>query len=346
MSESTTAGQVNRIGRTKKDYQGGPTTMCKGCGHDRISESIVQAAFHLGLESHMVAKMSGIGCSSKTPAYFLGRAYGLNATHGRMPSYATGAHIANQDLITFGVSGDGDTASIGMGQFVHLIRRNSKMVYIVENNGVYGLTKGQFSATADKESPTKRGLHPTEEAIDLCALALELGCGFVARSFSGDKKQLTPLIEAAFSHNGTAFLDVISPCVTFNNHDASTKSYTHQRNHDVHYHDPTFVPHFEPIDVDYEEGTTERVTLHDGSRLLLHKLEKFYKPSDRNAAMHRLAETRSRGEVLTGLIYINNQLPTLLDTLNLTKKPLATLTEAELRPSRETLAEINQRYRV
>lgn len=346
MTKSASTAKTNRVGFTKKNYEGVPSTMCKGCGHDRISEAVVMASFQLGLEPHRVIKMSGIGCSSKTPAYFLGSAYGLNSTHGRMPSFATGAHLANHGLTSIGVSGDGDTASIGMGQFVHLIRRNSKMVYIVENNGVYGLTKGQFSATADRGSPSKRGEFPQEEPIDLCSLAIELGCGFVARSFSGDKKQLVPLLESAFSYNGLAFIDVISPCVTFNNHDASTKSYTYHREHDVHFHDPSFVPHFEHIDIDYEAGDAQDVTLHDGSRLVLKKLDEFYDPSDQDAAQHNLLITRRQKQVLTGLIYVNTEKPTLMDSLSLTGTPLAFLTEKELRPSPDELAKLNRRYRI
>ncbi|MEE2889004.1 MAG: thiamine pyrophosphate-dependent enzyme, partial [Planctomycetota bacterium] len=223
------APATNALGLTKAEYKGVPSTMCKGCGHDRISEAIIQASYDLGVDARTIIKMSGIGCSSKTPAYFLSQSMGINSTHGRMPSFATGAHVANASMTPVGVSGDGDTASIGMGQFVHMIRRNPKLVYIVENNGVYGLTKGQFSATADRESPSKRGAFPREESIDLCGMALELGSTFVARSFSGDKKQLVPLLKAALSFEGVAFIDVISPCVTFNNHEGSTKSYTHQK---------------------------------------------------------------------------------------------------------------------
>ena len=340
------APATNRIGLTKKDYGGAPSTMCKGCGHDRISDSIIQAAYRTGLEAHTIVKMSGIGCSSKTPAYFLGRAFGLNATHGRMPSFATGCHLANADLTPLSVSGDGDTASIGMGQFVHLIRRNPKMVYIVENNGVYGLTKGQFSATADLESPSKRGQYPTEAPIDLCTLAIDLGATFVARAFSGDRKQLTPLLEAALSHDGLAFLDVISPCVTFNNHDTSTKSYTYLKEHEVHYHDPTFVPHFEHIDVDYEPGTAHEVTLHDGSKLVLNKLDDAYDATDSDAALAALRKTRKAEQVLTGLLYINTDTPTLRDTLTMDERPLASLGEADLRPSKEKLDAFNAAHRV
>jgi len=344
VSDTPSAPKTNRIGLTKSEYGGRPSTMCKGCGHDRVSEAIVQAAFELGLRAENLIKMSGIGCSSKTPAYFIGRALGLNSTHGRMPSFATGAHVANRTLTALGVSGDGDTASIGMGQFVHLVRRNARMVYIVENNGVYGLTKGQFSATADRNSPNKRGARPTEEAIDLCGLALELGAGFVARSFSGDKKQLVPILEAALSYDGLAFIDVISPCVTFNNHEASTKSYTYQKEHDVHFHDPTYIPSYEPIDIDYPEGEALDVRLHDGSHLLLRKLGTDYDPTDRHAAIRTIDDTRTREEVLTGIIYIDTARPSLVRALSMTEVPLAELGEAELRPSPETLAKTMQGY--
>jgi 2-oxoglutarate/2-oxoacid ferredoxin oxidoreductase subunit beta len=344
-SEAPSAPKTNRLGLTKDQYGGAPSTMCKGCGHDRISEAVIQAAFEIGLDAKQLIKMSGIGCSSKTPAYFIGRALGLNSTHGRMPSFATGAHVANRSMTALGVSGDGDTASIGMGQFVHLVRRNARMVYIVENNGVYGLTKGQFSATADRSSPSKRGAHPTEEAIDLCGLALELGCGFVARSFSGDKKQLVPLLEAALSYDGLAFIDVISPCVTFNNHDTSTKSYTYIKEHDVHFHDPTYVASFEHIDIDYAQGDAVDVKLHDGSRLVLRKLDKEYDPTNRAEAARVLGETRSRGEVLTGMIYITTDKPTLISGAKLTKTPLAMLGEKELRPSKQALAKLMATYR-
>ncbi|MGE3965820.1 MAG: 2-oxoacid:ferredoxin oxidoreductase subunit beta [Planctomycetota bacterium] len=345
MSDIAPATKTNRLGLTKDAYEGSASTMCKGCGHDRISEAVIEAAFRSGLQANEVIKMSGIGCSSKTPAYFLGSSFGFNSTHGRMPSFTTGAHVANPTLLPIGVSGDGDTASIGIGQFVHMVRRNPRALYLVENNGVYGLTKGQFSATADRESPSKRGAHPTESPIDLCALAIQLGCGFVARSFSGDKKQLIPLLQAAFVHNGLAFIDVISPCVTFNNHDESTKSYTYHKEHEVHFHDPHFVPSFDPIDVDYDAGTTEQVRLHDGSRLLLTKLGTDYDPRDRVNALRQLAETHGRGEVLTGLIHFHGELPTLVETLSLGAKPLAALGEAELRPSREAFDQILAQFR-
>ncbi len=345
MSDTPIAPNTNRLGLTKSEYGGMPSTMCKGCGHDRISEAVIQAAYDLGLDARNLIKMSGIGCSSKTPAYFIGKAFGLNSTHGRMPSFATGAHVANRDLVPLGVSGDGDTASIGMGQFVHLLRRNARMVYIVENNGVYGLTKGQFSATADRSSPSKRGAHPTEEAIDLCGLALELGAGFVARSFSGDKKQLVPLLKSALSYDGLAFIDVISPCVTFNNHEASTKSYTYQKEHDVHFHDPTYVASFEHIDVEYDEGETRDVRLHDGSHLLLRKIDRDYDPTDRYAASRVIDESRSKGEVLTGMIFIDIAKTSLVSSMEMTKTPLAMLEEPELRPSRSALEKVLAGYR-
>ena len=336
---------TNRIGLSKADYKGVPSTMCKGCGHDRISEAVIQAAYDLGLKAEEVIKMSGIGCSSKTPAYFLGRAFGLNSTHGRMPSFATGAHVANHHFTAVGVSGDGDTASIGIGQFVHLVRRNPRLLYIVENNGVYGLTKGQFSATADIESPSKRGLFPREAPIDLCGLALELGCHFVARSFSGDKKQLVPLLKTALSFDGLSFIDVISPCVTFNNHEKSTKSYTWQKEHDVHFHDPTYVPTFEHIDIEYEEGEAREVELHGGSRVILRKLGDDYDPTERVEAMDALAETRGKGEILTGLIHIDTTAPSLKASTLLPERALASLGQEDLRPGAGVIDRVNDQFR-
>ncbi|MEC9475524.1 MAG: 2-oxoacid:ferredoxin oxidoreductase subunit beta [Planctomycetota bacterium] len=340
------APATNTLGLTKADYKGLPSTMCKGCGHDRISEAIIQASYDLSLDGRNVLKMSGIGCSSKTPAYFLSQSMGLNSTHGRMPSFSTGAHLANTSLVPVGVSGDGDTASIGMGQFVHLIRRNPKLLYIVENNGVYGLTKGQFSATADRKSPSKRGAFPREESIDLCGMALELGASFVARSFSGDKKQLVPLLKAALSFDGLAFIDVISPCVTFNNHEGSTKSYTHQKEMGVNFHDPHYVAPQEPIDIEYEEGDLHEVTLHDGSRLLLRKLDQHYDPADRNAAYNGILETRQRGEILTGLIHIDTEQSALADSVGMTKEPLSSLEQGDLRPAAGTLQKVNDSLRI
>ncbi len=337
---------TNTLGLTKSDYKGGPSTMCKGCGHDRISEAIIQASYDLGLDATNILKMSGIGCSSKTPAYFLGNAMGLNSTHGRMPSFATGAHIANTSMTPIGVSGDGDSASIGMGQFVHILRRNPKMVYIIENNGVYGLTKGQFSATADRQSPSKRGAYPREESIDLCGLALELGATFVSRSFSGDKKQLVPLLKAALSFDGLSFIDVISPCVTFNNHERSTKSYTHQKEMGVTFHDPYYVSPQDPIDIEYEQGELQEVTLHDGSKLLLRKLEHEFDPTDRNASFDAIQRTRNKGEVLTGLIHIDVEAKSMSSNSGLTDQPLSMLAQQELRPASGVLDRINDSFRI
>ena len=307
MSATTTppAGTpVNRIGLTRADYDGSKTTLCPGCGHNAITGGIIQAAWEAGLEPHRVAKLSGIGCSSKTPAYFLGHSHGFNAVHGRMPSIATGVHAANRDLLLIGVSGDGDTASIGLGQFCHLVRRNVPVVYIVENNGVYGLTKGQFSATADVGSTMKGGRANELMPIDLCAVAIELGCGFVARSFSGDQKQLRPLLAAAFAHRGTAVLDVISPCVTFADHQGSTKSYAYVKEHDQPLHGIDFVPYFEDIHVDYPAGTTREVRMPDGSHIVLQKLADDYDPTDREAAFAALREALEQQRLVTGLLYV------------------------------------------
>src|SRR6266487_2040827 len=299
------ASGTNRIGLTRADYDGSKTTLCPGCGHNAITAGIIQAAFEAALEPHQVAKLSGIGCSSKTPAYFLGGSHGFNAVHGRMPSIATGVNAANRELLLIGVSGDGDTATIGLGQFCHLIRRNVPVVYIVENNGVYGLTKGQFSATADVGSTQKGGKANALMPIDLCALASELGCGFVARSFSGDQKQLRPLLKAAFAHHGTAVLDVISPCVTFADHEGSTKSYAAVKEHDAPLHDIEYVPYFEDIMVEYEPGTTREVTMPDGSRVFLKKLAEDYDPTDSRRALEILREARDDMKLITGLLYVN-----------------------------------------
>src|SRR6202161_1410250 len=278
----------NRLGLQVLDYRAGKTTLCAGCGHNAISERIIDAMYEMGVQPERVMKLSGIGCSSKTPAYFLSRSHSFNSVHGRMPSVATGALLANQSMLGIGVSGDGDTASIGMGQFVHLMRRNLPMIYIIEDNGVYGLTKGQFSATADIGSKLKTGVINDLPAIDTCALAIQLGATFVGRSFSGDKKQLLSMLKAALSHQGTVLLDVISPCVTFNDHEGSTKSYKFMKDHEEPLHDLNFVPHFEEIDVDYDEGTTTSVTMHDGSRLLLRKLEQDYDATDKASAVKRI----------------------------------------------------------
>src|SRR5467141_3845511 len=337
--------KTNRVGLTVVDYRGGKTTLCAGCGHNAISERIIDAMFEMGVPPERVAKLSGIGCSSKSPAYFMGRSHSFNAVHGRMPSVATGAMLANRNLLALGVSGDGDTASIGVGQFVHLMRRNLPIIYIIEDNGVYGLTKGQFSATADLGSKLKTGVVNDLPAIDTCALAIELGATFVARSFSGDKKQLLTLLKAAIAHRGTVMLDVLSPCVTFNDHEGSTKSYAYVKEHDDQLEEVSFVPFFEDISVDYEPGSTQEVTMHDGSRLYLRKLEEQYDPTDKISALKRLHETARRGEFATGLIYIEPDRDDFLEQLNLIDEPLATLPLDRVRPGPEALEEIMESLR-
>lgn len=332
--------RVNRIGLGVHDYKGKASTLCNGCGHDAISSQIIKAFYEAGIEPHRVAKLSGIGCSSKTPTYFLGRAHGFNSVHGRMPSVATGTILANRSLITVGVSGDGDTASIGIGQFVHLLRRNVPVVYIIENNGVYGLTKGQFSATADVGSKLKSGVVNELTPIDLCGMAVELGATYVARSFAGDPKQLVPLLKGAFAHRGTAVLDIISPCVTFNNHPGSTKSYTWGKEHEEVLHQVDFIPYFEQIDVDYDDGETLDVELHDGSHILLKKLGHEHDPTDRYQAMKLLLDARIHQQFLTGLIYVNPGKQSFLDLLDLVEEPLVNLPQEKLRPSKEVLDEI------
>ena len=332
--------KINRIGLELPVYRGSKTTLCAGCGHNAISERIIDACYGMGIEPTQVVKLSGIGCSSKSPAYFLGSAHGFNAVHGRMPSVGTGALLANKTLVAIGVSGDGDTGAIGIGQFVHLMRRNLPIIYIIEDNGCYGLTKGQFSPTADVGSTLKTGVVNDLPPIDTCALAIELGATFVARSFSGDKKQLTAVMKAALSHRGTAMLDVLSPCVTFNDHEGSTKSYAYVKSHDDPLEEIDFVPYFEDIDVDYEPGTTQKVTLHDGSRLYLKKLDEGHDPTDKMQALRVLHETHERGEFATGLIYVEPQAKDFIATLNLVDEPLATLSEAQVRPPRAVLDEI------
>ena len=328
---------VNRIGLTVKEYGGLKSTLCVGCGHDVITRQITQALYDMGVAPYKTAKMSGIGCSSKTTAYFADRGHGFNAVHGRMPAVATGAMLANTTLLTLGVSGDGDTASIGAGQFLHLLRRNVPMIYIVENNGVYGLTKGQFSATADKGSKLKTGAMNNLPAIDLCAMAIELGCAYVARSFSGDMKQLLALLKGAIAHRGTALLDVISPCVTFNNHEDSTKSYKWAKDHEMPIQEIGFVPFFEEIQVDYEAGTTQDVTLFDGSRIRLKKLREDYDPTDKRAAFNLLHDAQEKNEFLTGLIYVEPHKRDFLALLDIPEEPLATLPLDRVRPPREAL---------
>ncbi len=326
---------LNRIGLPRDAYKGLPSTLCAGCGHNSITNHISKALYELGVEPHRLAKMSGIGCSSKTPTYFVESAHGFNGVHGRMPAIATGANVANRELVVLGVSGDGDSMSIGLGQFMHLVRRNVNCTYIIEDNGTYGLTKGQFSATADVGSVQKKGSVNTFQPIDPCAVALSIGCSFVARSFSGDGKQLVPLLKAAISHHGTALLDVISPCVTFNDHDGSTKSYSWVKEHDETIHDVSFIPYFEEIEVDYEPGETKDVALHDGSHLRLKKVGEDYDPTDPIRAMQLIQESRDRGQLLTGLLYIDEEMPDFATHEGLAEKPLRDLGESELRLTRE-----------
>jgi 2-oxoglutarate/2-oxoacid ferredoxin oxidoreductase subunit beta len=331
---------VNRIGLSIADYKGGESTLCAGCGHDAITAQIIKAFYEYGVEPHRVAKLSGIGCSSKTPAYFLNQAHGFNGVHGRMPALATGVMLANRSLISIGVSGDGDTASIGMGQFVHLLRRNIPMIYIIENNGVYGLTKGQFSATADYGSKAKGGALNDLPAIDICTMAIELGCNFVCRSFAGDPKQMVALLKAALAHRGTALFDVISPCVTFNNHDGSTKSYKYAKDHEELLHEISFVPFFEQITVDYKEGEVKEVEMHDGSHIRLRKTGHDFDPTNKAQALTMLRHSHESGEFLTGLIYVDEEKPDFLTLLNMVEPPLATLPQERTQPSPEDLKEI------
>ena len=337
--------RVNRLGLTPSDYKGKPSTLCKGCGHDAISSQLIRALFESDVRPHQVAKLSGIGCSSKTPAYFLNHSHGFNAVHGRMPSVATGAVLANRQLVAIGVSGDGDTASIGIGQFVHLVRRNLPLIYIVENNGVYGLTKGQFSATADEDAALRSGEVNKLPSIDLCGMAIELGATYVARSFAGDPKQLVALLRGALAHNGTAVLDILSPCVTFNNHAGSTKSYTWGKDNEEPIHIVDFVPAMDEIEVEYEEGTDQEVQLHDGSWVRLRKLEREYDPTDRRAARELLLEADDNNLFLTGLLYLDTSKRTFLDSLEMCDEPLALLGEEQLRPPPEVLDEVVASYR-
>jgi 2-oxoglutarate/2-oxoacid ferredoxin oxidoreductase subunit beta len=344
-SPAASAPKTNRLGLTRKDYDGVASTLCNGCGHDAITAALIQALWEDGMNPYKVAKMSGIGCSSKTTAYFLNKAWGFNAVHGRMPSVATGALLANRTLIGVGVSGDGDTASIGIGQLVHAVRRNVPLTYVVENNGVYGLTKGQFSATAEKGAKSKHGERNENEGIDLCSLALELGATFVARSFSADKKQLVPLLKAALKHRGIALVDVISPCVTFNNHPESTKSYDWGREHETPIHEIGYVNPWEPKEVDVPAGGSVEVPMPDGGRIVVRKIDREFDPRDRRAAATLLAEAREKGEFLTGLFYVSEDVPNLIDTLHLPAAPLALLGVEETRPSREALEEVMESFR-
>jgi 2-oxoglutarate/2-oxoacid ferredoxin oxidoreductase subunit beta len=335
----------NRIGFEIQPYRGGKTTLCAGCGHNAISERVIDACFEMGIDPKQVLKLSGIGCSSKTPAYFLADAHGFNSVHGRMPSVGTGALMANGKMLAIGVSGDGDTGAIGIGQFVHLMRRNLPLVYIIEDNGCYGLTKGQFSPTADVGSTLKNGVVNELPPIDTCALAIELGASLVARSFSGDKKQLLSILKAALAHRGTAMIDVISPCVTFNDHEGSTKSYAYAKEHDEVAGEVNFVPFFEDIAVDYEPGTTTAVTMHDGSKLYLKKLAEDYKPTDKLAAIRLLHETAARGEFATGIIYIEPDKDDFITQLNLVDEPLAMLPLERIRPGRDVLDAVMEEHR-
>jgi 2-oxoglutarate/2-oxoacid ferredoxin oxidoreductase subunit beta len=332
---------VNKVGYTRRDYEGTISTLCAGCGHDSISAAIIQACFELDVLPHKLAKLSGIGCSSKTPTYFLGNSHGFNSVHGRMPSVLTGANLANRDLIYLGVSGDGDTASIGIGQFVHCIRRGVNMVYIVENNGVYGLTKGQFSATADTGSKSKKGVVNTDSPVDLVMLALQLGATYVGRSFSGDKTQLVPLIKGAIEHPGAAFLDVISPCVAFNNHPESTKSYDYVREHNEAVNRIDFISPREAIHAHYEAGSLQEVVQHDGSVLRLRKLATDYDASDRAKAMSFIQQRQTQGEVVTGLLYVDADPRDMHEHLGTVKTPFNQLTERELCPGSAALDKIN-----
>jgi 2-oxoglutarate ferredoxin oxidoreductase subunit beta len=336
-TNATPGPKVNRIGLPIVEYRGGKSTLCAGCGHNAISERIIDAMYEMGVEPERVMKMSGIGCSSKSPAYFMSRSHSFNSVHGRMPSVSTGAILANHQMKMLGVSGDGDTASIGVGQFVHLLRRNLPMIYIIEDNGVYGLTKGQFSATADLGSKLKTGVINDLPPIDTCALAIQLGATFVGRSFSGDKKQLLSMLKAAIAHKGTVMLDVISPCVTFNDHEGSTKSYKFMQEHDEPINDVGFVASFEDIAIDYEPGHVYDVRLHDGSSLRLRKLHDDHDPTSRANAVHALMEAEEKNEVLTGVLYINTEKPTFTDLLNVVDEPLATLPESLTRPPKSAL---------
>ena len=337
--------EKNRVGYTRRDYEGKISTLCAGCGHDSISAAIIQACWELDIEPHRVAKLSGIGCSSKTPDYFLGNSHGFNTVHGRMPSVLTGANLANKDLIYLGVSGDGDSASIGLGQFAHVMRRGVNMTYILENNGVYGLTKGQFSATADKGSKAKKGAINADAPVDTVSLALLMGATFVARSFSGDKKQLTPLIKAAIAHQGAAFIDVISPCVAFNNHAGSTKSYDYIREHNEAVNRLDFWPNREAITVSYDEGGVIEVPQHDGSILKLRKIHADYDPSDKINATSMIASAAAKGEVLTGLLYLAPDAEDLHAHLNTFPAAFNKLGEKELCPGSAMLEKINSALR-
>jgi 2-oxoglutarate ferredoxin oxidoreductase subunit beta len=342
---SPAPARTNSIGLEIIDYRGGKSTLCAGCGHNAISERILEAFYDMGVQPERVMKMSGIGCSSKTPAYFMSRSFSFNSVHGRMPSVATGAIVANKTMRSIGISGDGDTASIGVGQFIHLLRRNLPIIYIVEDNGVYGLTKGQFSATADIGSKLKTGVINDLPPIDVCALAVQMGATFVGRSFSGDKKQLSAMLKAAIAHKGTVLLDIISPCVTFNDHEGSTKSYKYMKEHDELVNETGFIAPFDDISVEYDHDTTIDVQMHDGSHLRLRKIREDYAPTDKTAAVRMLMDAHEKGEVLTGVFYIDTDELDFASKLNLVDEPLATLPQERVRPSREAFAELMQAHR-
>ncbi len=336
---------VNDLGLTRRDYEGTVSTLCAGCGHDSVSAALVQACAELSIPPHRFAKVSGIGCSSKTPSYFLGKSHGLNSVHGRMPSVTTGANLANRDLFCVGVSGDGDSASIGLGQFAHIVRRRINMLYIVDNNGTYGLTKGQFSATNDRGSTSKKGVPNLYEPIDLVSLALQVGATFVARSFSGDKRQLVPLMKAGIMHPGFAFIDVVSPCVAFNNHEGSTKSYEYVRGHSGSVVTADYVAGAEEITADYEPGTVEDVGMPDGSTLRLRKLATDFDPQDRIGALEYVQRAQAAGEVVTGLLYVDSNASDCHSILNTIEKPLNALGEEDLCPGSDALEKINASLR-
>ena len=337
--------KLNVINEPKESYTGGKSSLCPGCGHDQISNVIISAAWENGIEPHRIAKMSGIGCSSKTPAYYLGKSHGFNTVHGRMPSVTTGAYAVNKDLLYIGVSGDGDSASIGIGQLIHAIRRNMDMVYIVENNGVYGLTKGQYSATADIGSKKKKGPINKTQPIDLCALAINLGCTFVARSFSGSKKQLNAILKAAMSHKGFALIDVISPCVTFNNNDESMRSYGYVKDNEITLHMTDYIPHFNPIpEVEVPEGNFRDITLHDGSTIRLETISDTHDPGNAVAALTALHEAENQAKHVTGLLYFDSTKASLAEDLGIVETPLIDVPDCELRPGKDMLDKINAAF--
>jgi 2-oxoglutarate ferredoxin oxidoreductase subunit beta len=337
--------QTNDLGLTRRDYEGALTTLCGGCGHDSISAAIIQAASEMSLEPHRVAKISGIGCSSKIPSYFLNKSHGFNSIHGRMPSVATGANIANKDLHYVGISGDGDSASIGLGQFCHIVRRRINMLYIVANNGTYGLTKGQLSATADLGSTTKSGEKSQFDNIDMATLAIELGASFVARSFSGDKEQLIPLLQAGLTHKGFAFIDIVSPCVTFNNTDASAHGYKNTWENYIALSTLDFVPMRKEITTSYAAGKEKEITLHDGSVIHLHKTNGNYDPYDKENALHHINQHKKQGKIATGLLYINQSTSDLHELQDTVDKPFNSLNSHDLCPGNEALSDINNTFR-